>query len=115
MPQIEFSMQIGFSKTLLSRGKYAEIYTETRNANAAEDALMDNGIKFIYTSFRDKAAESRGMAAGEMEEHAQGRIWLGKDACEKRCGAEFTVRMWLALLKAKGKAEAGDLFNSAIV
>jgi protease IV len=76
-------VQIGLSKQLLSRGKFAEIYTETRNANEAEDKLMESAIEFIYKGFRDKAAHSRGMPAEMMEEHAQGRIWLGKDACNK--------------------------------
>jgi protease-4 len=78
-------MQIGVSKTILSRGKFAEIYTETRNATEAEDKLMEDAIKLLYTRFRDKAAHSRGMSAEVMEEHAQGRVWLGKEACSKGC------------------------------
>lgn len=78
-------MQIGFSKTLLSRGKYAEIYTETRKHTAEEDALMEGACKFLYGGFRDKAAQSRGMSREAMEAHAQGRVWLGKDACSRGC------------------------------
>jgi protease-4 len=76
-------LQVGLSKPLLSRGKFAEIYTETRNANEAEDKLMDDAVEFLYNRFLDKAARSRGMPAEVMEEHAQGRMWLGKDACNK--------------------------------
>lgn len=76
-------VQIGFSKTVLSRGKYAEIYQEARAHSDAEDALIEGAIHFAYNSFRDKAAQSRDMSAAAMEQHAQGRVWLGKHARTK--------------------------------
>lgn len=73
-------LQVGFSKTTISRGKYAELLTDNRGFTEVEEALFDESAEFAYRSFRDKAAESRGMAPEELEEHAQGRVWLGRDA-----------------------------------
>jgi protease IV len=92
-------LQVGLSKQLLSCGKFAEIYTETRNANEAEDKLMDDAVEFLYNGFRDKAAYSRGMQAEVMEEHAQGRMWLGKDACNK--GYVYVRVCTLVLVRAR--------------
>lgn len=64
----------------MSRGKYAELLSDNRGFTDAEEALFDEAAEFAYKSFRDKAAESRGMAPEELEEHAQGRVWLGRDA-----------------------------------
>jgi protease IV len=73
-------VQVGFSKTVLSRGKYAELLSDNRSFTKAEEALFDEAAEFAYRSFRDKAAQSRGMAPEEIEKYAQGRVWLGSDA-----------------------------------
>ena len=78
-------MQIGFSSTPLSRSKYAEIYNVSRKATAEEDQKIDDAVQHIYDGFRDKAALSRRMPEDTMEQHAQGRVWLGKDACSRGC------------------------------
>lgn len=78
-------MQIGFSKTILSRGQYAELLSDNRSFTDAEKALFDESAEFAYRSFRDKAAASRGMEPEEMQEFAQGRVWLGTDAHSRKC------------------------------
>ena len=92
-------MQIGFSKTVLSRGKYAEIYQEARAHSDAEDALIEGAIHFAYNGFRDKAAQSRCMTAAAMEQHAQGRVWLGKHARTKGCAPACATRCTHACMR----------------
>eukprot|EP00892_Ulva_mutabilis_P012513 jgi/Ulvmu1/9634/UM054_0066.1 len=75
--------KIGFSKTILSRGEFAEILADNRPFTDAEQALFDESAEFAYRSFRDKAAASRGMEPEEMQELAQGRVWIGSDAIDR--------------------------------
>ena len=81
---------MGFSKTVLSRGKYAELLSDNRGFTKSEEALFDEAAEFAYRSFRDKAAESRGMAPDELEKHAQGRVWLGSDALGNRYASAYS-------------------------
>jgi len=72
----------GYNKTLVSRGRWAELLTETRPFTEAERALFAEGATAAYASFRDKAAGCRGMGREAMEGLAQGRVWTGRAALE---------------------------------
>ncbi|XP_057722923.1 serine protease SPPA, chloroplastic-like [Arachis stenosperma] len=72
---------IGFNKEIISRGRYAELLAaEQRSFRPHEAELFAKSAQRIYKQFRDKAALSRSMTVEKMEEVAQGRIWMGKDA-----------------------------------
>ncbi|KAJ0829347.1 putative peptidase S49, ClpP/crotonase-like domain superfamily [Helianthus annuus] len=102
--------RIGFNKEVISKGRYAELFTDNRpfrlddrlykmiqncNANFVhyqlykslcrpdEEKLVAERAQNIYEHFRDKAACSRSMSVEEMEEIAQGRVWSGKDAASR--------------------------------
>ena len=51
--------------------RYAEVLDESRALTTEEDHWFDQGANAAYKEFRDKAAESRGMTADQMEEFAQ--------------------------------------------
>jgi hypothetical protein len=85
------NVQVGFTKTVLSRGKYAELLSDNRGFTEQEEALFDEAAEFAYRSFRDKAAQSRGMEPEELEQFAQGRVWLGRDAIGNGCVPLHTV------------------------
>lgn len=72
-----------YGKTVLSRGRYAEILSDARPFSADESALFDAAAQHAYESFRDKAASSRGMTVEAMQEVAQGRVWSGRRAIER--------------------------------
>eukprot|EP00879_Flechtneria_rotunda_P016300 GHRR01017055.1.p1 GENE.GHRR01017055.1~~GHRR01017055.1.p1 ORF type:complete len:674 (+),score=260.41 GHRR01017055.1:690-2711(+) len=77
--------RVGYSKTLLSRGKFAEfLAADNRSFNDDEAALFEESAKFAYKSFRDKAAESRGLPVEEMQAVAQGRVWTGRRALTRK-------------------------------
>ncbi|KAG0619939.1 hypothetical protein M758_4G177100 [Ceratodon purpureus] len=74
--------RVGFAKEYISRGKYAELDADQRPFRPEEEAFFKESAMNSYTSFRNKAAESRSMAIEKMEEVAQGRVWTGKAALE---------------------------------
>lgn len=76
--------KIGFNKEIISRGKYAElIAADQRPFRPDEAELFSKSARESYVRFRDKAAYSRSMPVEKMEEHAQGRVWTGKDAADR--------------------------------
>lgn len=72
--------KLGYNKEVLSRGRYAQLFAENKPFNEEEEALFDAAAQHAYESFRDKAAESRGMTKEAMQEVAQGRVWSGRRA-----------------------------------
>ena len=62
--------------------RYAELNGDTRSFTPEEEDLFDRSAEFAYASFRDKAAESRGMPKEELQQHAQGRVWSGQRALQ---------------------------------
>ncbi|DBA80897.1 hypothetical protein WJX77_008755 [Trebouxia sp. C0004] len=78
----ELYRRVQYSKVVISKGKYAELNGDTRSFTPEEEDLFDRSAEFAYASFRDKAAESRGMPKEELQQHAQGRVWSGKRALQ---------------------------------
>ena len=64
----ELYERVGYNKTLLSRGKFAEfLAADNRPFNDDEEALFVESAQFAYKSFRDKAAASRNMPVEDMQ------------------------------------------------
>eukprot|EP00887_Chlorella_sp_A99_P004631 scaffold4.g4631.t1 len=76
----ELYQRAGFGKETISKGRFAELMVENRPFTPEEEALFDASAEHAYRSFRDKAAESRGMTPDAMQEVAQGRVWSGRAA-----------------------------------
>ncbi|KAK1317186.1 hypothetical protein QJS10_CPA05g01983 [Acorus calamus] len=76
--------RIGFNKEIISRGRFAELNAaEQRPFRPDEAELFAKGAQNAYKQFRDKAASSRSMTVDQMEEVAQGRVWIAKDAASR--------------------------------
>lgn len=69
-----------YSKTILSKGRYAELLADNRPFTDEELELFDRAAEHAYESFRNKAAESRGMSVETMQEVAQVRYPTGVGA-----------------------------------
>jgi protease-4 len=81
----ELYERVGYNKTLLSRGKFAEfLAADNRPFNSDEEELFVESAQFAYKSFRDKAAASRDMPVEDMQAVAQGRVWTGQRALQKK-------------------------------
>ena len=61
--------------------RYAELNGDNRSFTSEEESLFDRSAEFAYASFRDKAAESRGMPKEELQQHAQGRSVQPQQYC----------------------------------
>ncbi|KAI3686585.1 hypothetical protein L1987_80265 [Smallanthus sonchifolius] len=75
--------KIGFNKEIISKGQYADLYAADRSFRPDEEKLFAERAQNIYKQFREKAAYSRSMSVGKMEEIAQGRVWTGNDAASR--------------------------------
>jgi protease-4 len=75
-----FYDKIGMKKEILTRGRYADIYTDYRSLSETERAKLREGIEATYRTFVQKVADARGQAWDEIHEVAQGRVWLGAQA-----------------------------------
>eukprot|EP00798_Chlamydomonas_sp_ICE-L_P004081 gene4081-14179_t len=62
----ELYEKIGYAKTIISNGKYAEVLADNRPFNASEQEFFDRNADFAYESFRNKAAGSRGLSIEAM-------------------------------------------------
>ena len=71
---------MGFTKEMISRGRFAELDADQRGFTDEEAAYFESSARYAYESFRNKAALSRQMSADAMEEVAQGRVWSGRRA-----------------------------------
>ncbi|MCO5558983.1 hypothetical protein L7F22_012574 [Adiantum nelumboides] len=75
--------KVGYTKEVISRGKFAELDAEQRPLRPEEKEFFAKSAQEAYRKFRDKAALSRSMEIEKMEEVAQGRVWTGKAARER--------------------------------
>ena len=79
----ELFKRVGFTREVISRGRFAQVDVDNRGFTPEEEAYFDRNAASAYASFRDKAALSRGMAVDAMEALAQGRVWTGRQAHER--------------------------------
>ena len=56
---------------------------DTNNFSEEQGRLIDEHMMSTYRSFVEKAARSRSLSVEELEAHAQGRIWTGRQAVER--------------------------------
>ena len=84
-----FSMIPEFSKTLgkvgvnfvtIGSNKHSDMYSLTRPFDAEETANMQLYIEDIYERFVGLVAEGRSLEKQQVDDMAQGRVWVGTDA-----------------------------------
>jgi protease-4 len=76
--------KIGLRKETIARGDMASLFSETSDFTPRERELVESMMRRTYDEFTSKAATGRRMTKEEMEELAQGRVWSGKRAAERR-------------------------------
>ena len=72
--------KLGVKFDEVKTNKHAAFGTMARPFNAEELALLDQYIGRGYELFRKRVADGRKMSVAQVEEIAQGRVWLGNDA-----------------------------------
>jgi protease-4 len=86
-----FSMIPEFSKTAAKVGvnvvtvgsnKHSDMYSLMRPFDAEETANMQLYVEDIYENFVGIVAEARKLETAQVDDMAQGRVWVGTDALE---------------------------------
>ena len=72
--------KLGVKFDEVKTNKHAAFGTMSRPFNAEEMALLDQYIGRGYELFRKRVADGRKQSVDQIEEIAQGRVWLGNDA-----------------------------------
>ena len=72
--------KLGVKFDEVKTNKFAGFGTMARPFNADELALLDQYIGRGYELFRQRVADGRKLPVAQVEEVAQGRVWLGNDA-----------------------------------
>jgi len=72
--------KLGVKFDEVKTNKFAAFGTMARPFNADELALLDQYIGRGYELFRQRVADGRKLPVAQVEEIAQGRVWLGNDA-----------------------------------
>ncbi len=72
--------KLGIKFDEVKTNKHANFGTPSRFFNAEEMAILDKYIGKGYELFRKRVADGRKMSVAQVEQIAQGRVWLGNDA-----------------------------------
>ena len=75
--------KIGVNKEQTKRGENAGIFTDYAAFSAGERERITKLMETFYVDFKEKVAEGRSIAVEQVEELAQGRVYLGDEALEK--------------------------------
>ncbi len=76
--------KIGVSKEILKRGRFADIDSDYQKLTPEARAKLRESLTFIYDGFLKRVAEGRKQKVEEIDPLAQGRVWLGSQAKERR-------------------------------
>ena len=74
------TQKLGIKFDEVKTNKHAAFGTMARPFNAEEMAMLDQYIGRGYELFRKRVADGRKQTTDQIEEIAQGRVWLGNDA-----------------------------------
>jgi len=74
---------LGISLDGVQRGKHARIHDLARPRTPEEHAHLHRQVEGIYRSFVAKTALCRGRPEAEIEAAARGRVWTGRQACQR--------------------------------
>ncbi|PAU93321.1 signal peptide peptidase SppA [Aliifodinibius salipaludis] len=99
--------KLGITFDEVKTHEHADWLLPTREFTASEEKAFQQYIDSFYQTFITKAAEGRDMEVDEMDELAQGRVWVGADAHENGLVDELGG-LEKALSLAAEKAEISD-------
>ena len=102
--------KIGLSFDTVKTGRYADMLTVVRPKTAAELALLQGHVDWIYEEFLAKVTVARGLDRKVVEEIAQGRVWSGQEALKLKLVDEIGG-LNQAVAYAANKAGLGEDFR----
>jgi protease IV len=75
--------KIGVNKETLTRGRFANIDSESQPLTDAGRKKLREGVEAVYKTFVGHVAKARKQSFDQVNDIAQGRVWLGSQAKEK--------------------------------
>ena len=75
--------KLGIHRDVVSVGEHNAFYATTTDFSESERARLRARMDSFYRVFVRKAARGRGMKPSELELHARGRVWTGRQALER--------------------------------
>ncbi len=76
--------KLGITTTEFNRGKRAGLFSLNRKWSDDEQTVMTTMMEGIYTQFKERITASRGdRIKGRLEDHAEGRVFTGRQALER--------------------------------
>ena len=72
--------KIGANKTIIKRGRHADIRSSWRKLDDAERELVLNEMNWLYDEFIAKVSRWRQMTPQRVDSLGQGRVWSGRKA-----------------------------------
>lgn len=74
--------KVGVNLVTVGSNKHSDMYSLTRPFDAEETATMQAYVEDIYEKFVGIVAEARKLEVAQVDDMAQGRVWVGTDALE---------------------------------
>jgi protease-4 len=101
--------KIGVRKELMTRGRFADIDTDTAPLNDVQRAKLRSEIELFYRSFVEKVASARKRKYDDVDALAQGRVWTGAQAKQNGLVDELGgIDRAIALVKQRAKIAATE-------
>lgn len=72
--------KLGIRKTTISKGQFANLFSETSDFSPPERAMVEKMMRKTYDEFVSKASEGRHVSRDKLNEVAQGKVWIGAHA-----------------------------------
>jgi protease-4 len=80
----ELYEKLGINKEVIKMSEFADIFSESRQMTEKEKAMVQKDIDFVYDRFTGKVIEGRGIQASDIPDTAEGRVFTGNQAMEKK-------------------------------
>eukprot|EP01129_Flabellula_baltica_P004577 TRINITY_DN1598_c0_g4_i1.p1 TRINITY_DN1598_c0_g4~~TRINITY_DN1598_c0_g4_i1.p1 ORF type:complete len:624 (+),score=158.41 TRINITY_DN1598_c0_g4_i1:37-1908(+) len=75
-----FAQHLGVTFDKIVQGESSNLFSPLENYSEENEVKMEKFMDQIYNDFKKKAGEGRNIPFEEMEELAQGKIWMGRQA-----------------------------------
>lgn len=101
--------KVGLKQETLRRGARADLWSVARPWTAEERAAVERHMTAAYQLFLARVAEGRQRPVAEIEPLAQGRVWSGSQALEKKLVDRLgSLRDAVALARQRAAIPAGE-------
>ena len=76
--------KLGINRDVIKMSEFADIFSEAKDMSASDRKVIEQGVNYVYTRFKMKAAEARGIAKENIDKAAEGRVFTGNQAKENK-------------------------------